>query len=253
MSMLKLYVLDGGDIICRDVAQLNSGMPVSGEIELANPVFLIQHPKGSIMWDAGLSDDLIRMKEGVEAWIFHLSLKKTLIAQLAEIGMQPEDIQYIAFSHMHNDHTGNASYYKHATLIMQEKEYNIAFDPNNRPYNYSDYKDLENAKAIKLNGDHDFFGDGTVRFISTPGHTPGHQSLLISLPETGPIIISGDVSYYRENYANRAVPTYNSNREESLASIEKLERLVKEHKAQLWIQHDKDQFAELKHSPLFYQ
>jgi ABC-type iron transport system FetAB ATPase subunit len=61
------------------------------------------------------------------------------------------------------------------------------------------------------------------------------------------------VSYYRENYANRAVPTYNSNREESLASIEKLERLVKEHKAQLWIQHDKDQFAELKHSPLFYQ
>lgn len=251
---MKLYVLYDGDIICRDIAQLNDGLSIKGEIELANPVFLIQHPKGLLMWDSGLSDDLIHHPEGVEAWIFHLSTKKTVLSQLHEIGLEPKDIDYFAFSHIHNDHTGNANYFKSSTLIMQEKEYDIAFNGDQRPYNYDDYKELENAPSIiKLNGNYDLFGDGTVQFIATPGHTPGHQSLMLKLEETGFIIISGDVSYYEENYRTKSIPTYNTNKIDSLASILKIEELVNQYNAQLWIQHDKDKFNALKKSPEYYR
>lgn len=250
---MKLYVLYAGDIICRDVSQLNEGFPDTGEIELANPIFLIQHPKGWVLWDAGLSDELVTQPEGIEAWIFHLRMKKTVLEQLNKIGVKPDDIQYFAFSHIHKDHTGNANYFKSAKLIMQEKEYDLAFNKEKKPFNYDDYKELENSKAIKLNGDYDLFGDGTVRFIATPGHTAGHQSLLLKLEETGYILISGDTSYYAKNYQQKGIPTFNTNKEDSLASIEKVNKLVEEYDAQLWIQHDKEHFETLKLSPEFYR
>jgi glyoxylase-like metal-dependent hydrolase (beta-lactamase superfamily II) len=249
---MKLYVLYGGDIICRNVSMLNGGSSEKEVIDLANPVFLIKHPQGTLLWDSGLPDSYVGLKEGVEAWIFHLSLKKTLISQLEEISVKPADIDYFAFSHIHNDHTGNASLFKASKIVMQEKEFNIAFDQNNRPYNYEDIRALENSEFIKLKGDYDLFGDGSVTFISTPGHTPGHQSLLVKLPETGYVIVSGDISYYQENYKNRGVPTFNSSKEETLASLEKIEHLSRELNARLWIQHDKDQYHRLKHSPEFY-
>lgn len=251
--MIKLYVLYAGSIICRDISQLNDGDSEQGEIELANPIFLIHHPKGWVMWDAGLSDDLVKEENGIESWIFHLSMKKTVMAQFEEIGIHPSDVDYFAFSHVHVDHTGNANYFKSARLVMQEKEYQIAFNPYQRPYNYDDYKELEHAETLLLNGDYDLFGDGTIRFISTPGHTPGHQSLLLKFEQTGSVLISGDIAYYDENYRNKGIPIFNTDKNESLVSIEKIEQLLKSENAQLWIQHDKEHFETLKLSPDFYQ
>lgn len=232
---------------------LNAGMETSGEIALANPIFLIEHPKGRVLWDSGIPDALIHVPEGVEAWIFHLKMRKTVLGQLAELGIQPSDIDYFALSHVHNDHTGNAQYFKESTLVMQDKEYDLAFNTMPRPYNYADYEMLQHSKVLKLTGDHDLFGDGLVQFIATPGHTPGHQSLCVKLEQMGTIIISGDISYYEENFRNKGIPTYNSNHAQSLESIQKIERWVYEHQAQLWIQHDKDQFEKLRLSPSFYQ
>ena len=251
--MMKLYVLYGGDIICRDISMLNSGLEVNGEKELANPVFLIRHPKGDLVWDSGLPDELLGKPEGVEAWIFHLSMKKTLLSQFKKIGVNPAEIDYFAFSHVHNDHTGNARYFKSSTLIMQEKEYEAAFHAEKEPYNYNDYRELKNAAVMKLRGDHDLFGDGRIRFISTPGHTPGHQSLLLELDETGPVIISGDISYYQENLDQKGVPGFNYSHEESLKSVDKILALQDKLHAQLWIQHDADRFRILKHAPLYYK
>ena len=250
---IKLYVLYAGDIICRDVSQLNEGFSETGEVELANPIFLIHHPKGWLLWDSGLSDQLVHQPEGVEAWIFHLRMKKTVLEQLREIGLKPADVNYFAFSHIHNDHTGNAHYFAASTLIMQEREYDLAFDQEKKPFNYDDYKALENSEVIKLNGDHDLFGDGTVQFIATPGHTAGHQSLLLKLEESGYVLISGDISYYAENYEKKGIPTFNTSKSDSLASIEKVRKLVEKHNAQLWIQHDKAQFESLKLLPEYYQ
>lgn len=251
--MIKLYVLYAGDIICKDVSHLNEGSSDTGEMTLANPIFLIDHPKGWVMWDSGLSDDLVNLKEGTDAWIFHLSMKKTVMAQFEEIGIQPSDVDYFAFSHIHNDHTGNANYFKSAKLIMQEKEYEIAFNPDKKPFNYDDYKALENSEVIKLNGDYDLFGDGTVQFIATPGHTAGHQSLLLNLENTGAVIISGDIAYDEENYQKKSIPSFNTNKEDSLSSIEKINQLVESENAQLWIQHDAVHFKTLKLSPQYYQ
>lgn len=250
---MKLYVLYGGDIVCNDLSQLNEGSTDTREIALANPIFLIQHPRGWVMWDSGLPDDLVNHKEGVDAWIFHLSMKKTVMAQFEEIGIHPRDVDYFAFSHIHNDHTGNANYFKTAKLIMQEKEYYHAFHSENKPFNYHDYQALENSEVIKLNGDYDLFGDGKIQFIATPGHTVGHQSLLLKLEKTGPIIISGDIAYYQENYQQRGIPTFNSDKEESLASLEKIKKLEASEGAQLWIQHDKTHFDTLKLSPNYYE
>lgn len=252
-TIIKLYVLYAGDIICRDVSQLNAGFPEEGEIHLANPIFLVQHPKGWLLWDAGLSDELVKQPEGIEAWIFHLKMKKTVLEQLEAIGLQPDDIHYFAFSHIHNDHTGNASYFTAATLIMQEKEYRLAFKQEKKPFNYNDYSALENSKVLLLNGDFDLFGDGTIRFIATPGHTLGHQSLLLKLRETGHVLISGDISYYAQNYQQQGIPTFNASRLESLASLEKVENLLETYNAQLWIQHDKAHFETLKLLPEYYQ
>jgi len=250
--MIKLYVLYGGDIICRDTSWLNKGLQLNAEIALANPVYLIDHPNGLILWDSGLPDTLIDEPHGIEPWIFHLSMKKRLIDQLSELGLSPKNIDYFAFSHTHVDHTGNARYFTSSTLIMQEKEYALAFESEDRLSNYNDIEPLKNSKAIKLNGDYDFFGDGTVLFISTPGHTPGHQSLLLRLSNTGNIVVSGDVTYYEESFLRMGIPTFNHNEANSISSILKLQKLVKDENAQLWIQHDKEQFSNLRLSPEFY-
>lgn len=251
--MIKLYVLYAGSMICTDASQLNDNLTQSEKVPLANPIFLIEHPKGYLLWDTGLSDELIHEKEGRENWIFQLRMHKTVKEQLDEIGVKPEDIDYLAFSHMHIDHTGNANDFKSSTVIMQETEFEVAFDTTNKPYNYADYEALKDSKIIKINGDYDLFGDGSVQLISTPGHTAGHQSLLVRLEKTGPVILSGDITYYQESYVNDGLPKFNVNREQSIASLERIKKLIEKQKAQLWIQHDKDRFDSLKLSPEYYQ
>lgn len=112
---------------------------------------------------------------------------------------------------------------------------------------------LENSEVIKLNGDFGLFGDDTIIFISTPEHTEGHQSLLLKLKDTGSIIISGDIAYYKKNYQENGIPTFNTNKKNSLASIKKIKQLIDCENAQLWIQHDKEHFETLKLSPKYYQ
>ena len=107
--------------------------------------------------------------------------------------------------------------------------------------------------VTKLEGDRDIFGDGSIVILSTPGHTPGHQSLLVKLPKTGEVILSGDAVHFRSNWENRGVPANNFSKEETLASMQKIaDRLARDH-AQLWINHDKAQRDTLKMSPEFYE
>lgn len=253
IETIKLYVLYAGSMICTDASQLNDKLTQPEKVPLANPIFLIAHPDGYLLWDTGLSDELIQKEEGIENWIFQLRMHKTVKEQLDEIGVSPDDIDYLAFSHMHIDHTGNANQFKSATLLMQEKEYFVAFDTTNKPYNYADYEALKDSKIIKINGDYDVFGDGSVQLIATPGHTAGHQSLLVRLEETGAVILSGDITYYQESYVSDGLPTFNVNRAQSVASLAKIKKLVKEQNAQLWIQHDQARFDSLKLIPAYYK
>ena len=107
--------------------------------------------------------------------------------------------------------------------------------------------------VTKLEGDHDVFRDGSVTILATPGHTPGHQSLLVKLSRTGALVLSGDAVHFTSNWEMRAVPSMNTNKEQTQASMQKIADTLTREKAQLWINHDKAQRDSLKMSPEYYE
>ena len=86
--------------------------------------------------------------------------------------------------------------------------------------------------------DKDVFGDSTVIMLNTPGHTPGHHVLLVKLPRTGNVLLSGDLAHFRENYDNNVVTGFNSSRAETLASFDRVKQIAANLKATVIIQHD---------------
>ena len=171
---------------------------------------------------------------------------QTLIAQLAEIGVKPADITYVAVSHTHGDHVGNIGLFPTSTVLIQGAEYDWAMTQSVKP------AFAATQKIEKLAGDHDVFGDGSVMILSTPGHTPGHESLLVLLPKTGALVLSGDAVHFRDNWEQRRVPSMNVNRDQTLASLQRIAGVLEDKKAQLWINHDKPQSAGLRYAPAYY-
>jgi N-acyl homoserine lactone hydrolase len=170
---------------------------------------------------------------------------KTLASQLAAIGVQPADIKYVGISHTHADHVGNVELFPTATVLIQTAEYDWAFASPNKPFSAS-------HPVEKLNGDRDLFGDGSVMIISTPGHTPGHQCLMVDLPKTGWLLLSGDVAHFQDNFDNRRVPGGNTDKEKSVTSMQHVADLLAKYHADFWINHDAKQTARIRHSPEFY-
>jgi N-acyl homoserine lactone hydrolase len=188
--------------------------------------------------------------------VYHLD--KTLTDQLAEIGLKPRDIAHVAISHTHGDHIGNVGLFPGSTILMQRAEYSWINSPNGPNDNVNQLmalarKLLGTPKNLQLiDGDTDVFGDGSVTLVSTPGHTPGHQSLLVHLKNSGFIILSGDVVHSEENFEKKIVPSLNTNKAESIASMEKIRQMIAMYKAKLFINHDKKQTDTLKLLPAFY-
>jgi len=198
--------------------------------------------------DTGVTDAIAAMPEGqrpTDPRATHWRRPKTLAAQLDELGVKPSDIKFVAVSHTHPDHVGNVTLFPQSTLLVQKAEYDwpSPLGPRFKPEH----------PATKLDGDHDVFGDGSVVIIATPGHTPGHQSLLVKLRMTGAVLLSGDAVHFKENWDNRRVPSQNTDKDQTNASMQRMADLMAKENAQLWINHDKAQRDTLKMSPEFYQ
>jgi N-acyl homoserine lactone hydrolase len=168
-----------------------------------------------------------------------------LAGQLDELGVKPSDVKYLAISHTHPDHIGNVELFPASMLLVQKAEYEWP-----SPLGVDRFK--PEHPVTKLEGDHDVFGDGSVTIISTPGHTPGHQSLLVKLPKTGALLLSGDAVHFRGNWDKRRVPAGNTDKDKTVASMARMAEVMAKENAQLWINHDKAQSATLKHAPAFY-
>jgi N-acyl homoserine lactone hydrolase len=251
----RMYVLECGESRTDDVSLWSPGVDVGVAREFSDNCYLVRHGKDWLLWDAGMFDGIAKKPDGVIAGggILTLFVRRTLASQLAEIGVAPTDITHVAFSHFHGDHVGNANLFTTATVLMQRAEYEVAFGPDADKVGYAPslYAKLKDNPTVKLDGDHDVFGDGSVVILSTPGHTAGHQSLLVRLPKQGPVVLSGDVVHFRENWDARRVPTRNFDRDLSLRSMDRISALLVAEGAVLWINHDRTQSSGMSRPPRF--
>jgi N-acyl homoserine lactone hydrolase len=253
---LRLYVLDCGIITPPNVD--NYGLKVSevADTRMVTPCFLIAHPRGTLMWDTGEITDGA-FKDGVSPQkLNNYTVDRPLLPQLAAIGYTPADITYLALSHYHGDHVANASQFAKSTWIVQKGDRDAILGPRPAGTRVPDpkfFEGLADAKAIVLNGeDRDVFGDGTVVIKSSPGHTPGHQSLFLKLANTGNVLLSGDLYHYPEEITYKKVPNFDTDGAQTAKSREKIEEFVKANHAQLWIQHDYTSGIKRKIAPAFY-
>jgi glyoxylase-like metal-dependent hydrolase (beta-lactamase superfamily II) len=253
---VKLYVFDLGWLKARDPKVLTDrGVTVT---DMSVVAYLIVHPRGTLLWDSGTIPDANVKPEGTV--VARATVNKTLAGQLAQIGYKPSDITYFALSHYHYDHSANANAYAGSTWLVQRPE-RAAMFPETPPANpiepdvAAKFNALKTAKTKLLDGDYDVFGDGSVVIISTPGHTPGHQSLFLKLAKYGPLLLTGDLYHYP---AERTMKDFlpfagRGNDAQEAASKAKVEALVNKEGATVWIQHDIIADRHLNKSPAFYE
>jgi N-acyl homoserine lactone hydrolase len=256
----KLFRLDCGRSLANDESVWTPGENAGRSIEFSSTCWLIKHGNEWLLWDAGVPESAHNDPRGWSTLpkliVYHLD--KTLTDQLAEIGLKPSDIGRVAISHTHGDHIGNVGLFPDSTIMMQRAEYNWINSPNGPNDNVNQLMALarellgtpKNLQVI--DGDTDVYGDGSVTLVSTPGHTPGHQSLLVHLKNSGFIILSGDVVHSQENFEKNLVPSLNTDKAESIASMEKIRQMIAMYNAKLFINHDKKQTDTLKLLPSFY-
>ena len=248
----KIFILDAGLARVEDGSIYSPGVNVGVPMTLSCNAYLIRHPSGWLLWDTGTQDDLIEAPEGrIVAHGIRGTLRRTFASQLEEIGVAPDEIETLAISHAHFDHVGNCRLFRKARWIAQKAEHDAMFgsDPDAFGYIPALYATLRANPLELVEGDHDIFGDGSVRMIFTPGHTPGHSSLLVRLPETGPVVLSGDFAHNCENFRCRRVPAFNADPAETIASMEKVEALLRAERAIMWVNHDRVQSESLPHAP----
>jgi len=203
--------------------------------------YLIKHGDQYMMWDTGHA---MTAPGGVAP-------KVSVVNQLAQLGVKPEQINYVGISHYHADHTGQVASFPQATLLIGSGDWNAITAPkpaagvNAPPFAHWI---SGGGKVEPLPNDKDVFGDGTVVILNTPGHTPGHRSLLVKLNNRS-FLITGDLVHFHENYNTNGVPWFNTSRAETLASIDRFKKLAANFKATVIIQHDARDISKLPAFP----
>lgn len=259
---IRLYVFDGG-ILESDPARYQLTKEDVGETRLSIAAYLIVHPKGLLMWDAAAVTDAewtptgspvrqrVVLGDGQERFV---TLARPLAAQLQAAGRKPSDITHLALSHFHWDHTANANLFASATWLVRQAERDAMLSDKPGASKPETYSALRKSRTQIVTADeHDVFGDGTVILKAAPGHTPGHQVLYVNLPETGPVVLSGDLYHYPQERSMARYPTFEFNLDQTRTSRASLETFMTKTKARLWIQHDLTAHDALRKAPEYYK
>ena len=200
------------------------------KVQLVYSCYLIKHGDDYLLWDTGHAMTTP-----------NVAPKVSLVDQLAKIDLKPEQIKYVGISHYHGDHVGQVGSFPKSTLLIGQGDWDVLTSPKPRegavtaPFAAWIKGD---AKVEPVPLDRDVFGDGSVIMLYTPGHTPGHHSLLVKLPQMGAVLISGDLAHFHENYETSGVPTFNVDRAQSLASLDRVKKIAAGTKATVIVQHD---------------
>jgi glyoxylase-like metal-dependent hydrolase (beta-lactamase superfamily II) len=249
----RIYVFENGSINGLDPALFNFTREELAQVDFVNIAYLIVHPRGTLMFDAGAVPDSHFKGDGTPVVEGVVTATKPILPQLKAAGYEPGDVTYFALSHYHSDHTGNANAFANATWIVQkaERDYMFADSPQGiiQP---ATYDALRNAKMKILdNEDFDVFGDGSVVVMATPGHTPGHQVVAVKLANRGTVVLAGDLYHYPEERTTGRLPTFEFAPEQSKVSRARIEKYVEDNDAELWIEHDVATHAALPKSPAY--
>jgi N-acyl homoserine lactone hydrolase len=252
---VRLYVFDCGTIKAMSVTLYNFK---EGEIPARDhvvPCYMVVHPKGILMWDVGVVPDSAFPAGGGPVTQGISTARVPLKTQMAAVGYQPSEVKYLAFSHYHSDHTANANEFANATWLTRENEKDAMFaEKPPRIVQPATFSALRNSKTIILKDDeYDVFGDHTVIIKYAPGHTPGHQTLLIRFKKTGPVLIAGDLYHFPEEKTMNRFPTFEYDAAQSAVTRKDIDAYVEKNHAQMWIEHDLATFEKLKKAPEYYE
>lgn len=259
----RLYVLDGG-VLESDPARYQLTAADVGTTQLSVAAYLIVHPGGVLLWDTGAITDAdwtpggkpqeqhLTLPDGQER---RVTVVTPLLAQLAAAGFSPAQITYLALSHYHWDHTGNANAFAGATWLARPAERDMMFGavpaPTSRPATFAALRGSRTVMATA--SEHDVFGDGAVVMKLAAGHTEGHQVLYVKLPRTGAVLLSGDLYHYRQERTLGRFPTFERDLEQTRRARADVEAFLTQRKATLWIQHDLAAHRALRKAPAYYE
>jgi len=246
---VQLYAMDCGHAAYTDADALADNGSLKGKpLEVIVPCFLIRHPKGDLIWDTGLPEIIATLPNGLNAGGVHTTVARSLTAQLADLGLKPQDIGYLSISHSHIDHTGGVALFSKAVWIIDERERDVIAKGAAGPVLA---KTLAAAatRVIPGDADADVFGDGSVTIVQAPGHTPGHAVLLVKLAHAGPVLISGDLWQTSDARRDRLIPRNNTDRAQTLVSMDKVEALITKTHARVVREHVMEDFRSLPAFP----
>jgi N-acyl homoserine lactone hydrolase len=227
----------------------------SGKIRIPVPAFLIDHPKGKVLFDSGMHPDAGRDPAGrllpVIAKLFGVELAEgeDVASRLAAIGVDPAAIDLLVTSHLHFDHTGGHATIPNARLVVQRAEWQAGHDADLSARNGFDPRDYDcGHEVLELSGEHDLFGDGRVVCLPTPGHTPGHQSLRVRLDGGGEVVLTADACYMRRTLETMHLPAVVHDPDLMRASLERL-RALERAGARIVYGHDPDLWKTIPQAP----
>jgi len=246
---LTVNVLDCGKIAISDLDAFSTSGDYKGVAdEFTDTCYLVNHPNGRLLWDLGLPTQLVGQPPFTQQ-IFTVSVEKSITDQLTALGLTPADVNYVSISHSHFDHIGQIDQVPGATWLVNQKEYDAMFPPDGSapadPSLAANFALFAPMQRQIIGAEHDVFGDGSVVIFETPGHTPGHASLQLKMPESGPILLTGDLYHRTESRALGRIPRFNTSEADTTASIAAFEKRATDLGAKVIIQHEPADIAPL--------
>ena len=234
---IQMWRLDCGEIDVPLFMFSDTFRYVGERRTLTDSCYLIRNGDRYLLWDTGLPGELAG--QSAEQGGMRMSVRERIRDQLARINVQPGQVTFVGVSHYHDDHIGQAADFPGATLLVGTADWEAI---RNRPSTTQRFRPWIDggARVEQLRGDHDVFSDGSVIILDMPGHTPGHRSLLVRLPRTGPVLLTGDLYHFTANMRNGGVPRFNTNRADTLASMARFQEIARNLRARIIIQHEPD-------------
>ena len=261
---MKLYMFECG-ILKSQKHLFTMGRGVGEPFDVPVPFFLIEHPKGKVLFDTGNALEVARDK--IKHWgagtcaVYDpvMTEDQYCVNQLMHMGIKPDEITHVIFSHLHLDHAGGTGQFPHAIYFVQRVELQYAYTPDfyqAAAYIRADF-DKPGLNWYLLDGFqedmYDVFGDGSLKIMFTPGHTPGHQSLLVNLEKSGPMLLTGDSAYTEEIMREDVLPGLVYSPPDEVRTIKRMRNLERVYGVKVITGHDPAAWPRLKHAPEYYE